>query len=46
MFDTENPQPTDPPENTGGGTTASASPDSSEAQLATDPPENTGGGTK
>ena len=46
MSDTVNPQPTDPPENTGGGTRSvtSTSPESDEPQ-ATDPPENTGGGT-
>jgi hypothetical protein len=35
--------PTDPPENTGGGTTSELSPDSTE-RSETDPPDNTGGG--
>jgi hypothetical protein len=47
MSDTSNnPQPVDPPVNTGGGTTTSGEPEddeSSEAQ-AIDPPVNTGGG--
>ncbi len=41
MSDTENPQPTDPPDNTGGGNVTSPEPSDS---LATDPPDNTGGG--
>ena len=44
MLDTQNPQPTDPPENTGGGTSP-VSPESPNDPQATDPPENTGGGT-
>jgi hypothetical protein len=43
--ETNNPQPTDPPTNTGGG----GSGDAEETQLseakATDPPTNTGGGS-
>lgn len=46
MSDTVNPQPTDPPENTGGGTHSATGPESQpEPETATDPPENTGGGT-
>jgi len=47
MFDTQNPQPTDPPENTGGATRSITSTSESEESqaTATDPPENTGGGT-
>ena len=44
MSDTVNP--TDQPENTGGGTRSVTGPDTSgDSQTATDPPENTGGGT-
>ena len=46
MPDTTNPQPTDPPDNTGGGGANAGnvtSPESGDA-LATDPPDNTGGG--
>jgi hypothetical protein len=46
MPDTENPLPTDPPDNTGGGGANAGSDSSPESgdSLATDPPDNTGGG--
>ena len=45
MSDTLNPQPTDQPDNTGGGKRSVTSPDSSsEPQTETDQPDNTGGG--
>jgi len=45
MPDTQNPQPTDPPDNTGGGGSANVSSPESGDALATDPPDNTGGGS-
>ena len=45
MFDNPNdPQPTDPPTNTGGGTSTDADEIESGDSKATDPPTNTGGG--
>ena len=46
MSDTENdPQPVDPPANTGGGGTNASEPEDDEANRSTDPPANTGGGS-
>lgn len=45
MPDTTNPQPTDPPDNTGGGGAGSVSSPESGDTVATDPPDNTGGGS-
>ena len=45
MLDTTNdPQPIDPPTNTGGGTTSSDEPEDTGTAEAIDPPTNTGGG--
>jgi hypothetical protein len=45
MSDTpNNPQPTDPPTNTGGGTSNDAEENETADTTATDPPTNTGGG--
>lgn len=41
----DDPQPVDPPVNTGGGGTAEGEPETGEsAAVAVDPPVNTGGG--
>ena len=47
MFDTENdPQPSDPPTNTGGGSTAPLTEDAETGEaLNSEPPTNTGGGS-
>lgn len=43
--DNEPLEPIDPPDNTGGGSSAEEDPDASDAQaMAIDPPDNTGGG--
>ena len=45
MFDTENdPQPSDPPTNTGGGSTAPLTEDETVEARSSEPPTNTGGG--
>ena len=46
MFDEQDPNAIDPPDNTGGTGKASMDSPEEEAAAAIDPPDNTGGGNK